>query len=87
MPAAIGPNKSIGLAVAINGLTSQGIYELRFGLSVDGAAPSVVTPAGDPFLIAPAATLWTGAACTTPAMQAQITASTQETYYICPPAP
>jgi hypothetical protein len=85
LPATIGPNKSIGLAVAVNGLTSQGTYSLSFGLSVDGAIPTLVTPSDGSFLIAPSAIVWTGNLCQTPAMQAQIPAATHDTYYVCPP--
>jgi len=86
LPASIGPNEAIGVVVAVNGLTSQGTYALSFGISVDGAAQTVVTPSDGPFLIAPSAIVWTGTACQTPAMQAHIPASSQDTHYVCPPA-
>jgi hypothetical protein len=86
LPMSVGPNKAITLLVAVNGLTSQGTYALSFGISVDGAAPASVTPSDGPFLIAPSAVVWTGTACQTPAMQAQIPAASQDTYYVCPPA-
>lgn len=86
LPIALGPNKSIELLIAVNGLTSQGTYALRFGASVDGAAPVTMIPSDGAFLIAPAPRVWTGTACQSPAMQAQIPASTQDTYYVCPPA-
>lgn len=85
LPASIGPHESIGLAVAVKGLTRQGTYALSFGISVDGAARTSVTPSEGPFLIAPSARVWTGTACQTPAMQAHIPASSRDTYYVCPP--
>ena len=85
-PFALGPNKSVVLLVAVNGLTSQGTYALSFGLSVDGAAPTKIAPSDGSFLIAPAAIVWTGTACQTPAMQAHIPPSSQDTYYVCPPS-
>lgn len=85
-PVTISPNKAIVLAVALNGLTAQGTYTLSFGISVDGAAPRQVTPSDGAFLMAPSAIVWTGTACQTPAMQAQIPASSQDAYYVCPPA-
>ncbi len=85
-PIAIDPNESIVFVVAVNGLTSQGTYALSFGISIDGAAPTTLTPSDGSFLMAPSAIVWTGTACQTPAMQAQIPAATQDTYYVCPPA-
>lgn len=86
LPVSIGPNEYIGLVVAVKGLTRQGTYALSFRISVDGAAPKTLTPSDGPFLIAPSARVWTGTACQTPAMQAHIPASSQDTYYVCPPA-
>jgi hypothetical protein len=86
LPASIGPHESITLLVAVNGLTSQGIYALSFGVSVDGSAPTTLTPSDGSFLIAPSAVVWTGDTCQSPAMQAQIPPSSQDTYYVCPPA-
>ncbi len=73
--------------IAVNGLTSQGTYTLSFGVGVDGAAPTAVAPGDGAFLIAPKAVVWTGTACQTSAMKAQIPAASQDTYYVCPPAP
>ncbi len=85
-PVAIGPNKSIVFLIAVNGLTSQGTYTLSFGVSIDGASPATLAPSDGAFLIAPAAVVWTGTACQTPAMQAHIPPASQDTYYVCPPA-
>jgi hypothetical protein len=86
LPLSIDAHHSIDLYAAINGLTSQGTYTLSFDFSVDGAAPTTLTPSDGAFLIAPSAAIWTGTACQTPAMQAHIPAATQDTYYVCPPA-
>jgi hypothetical protein len=72
--------------IAVDGLTSHGTYALSFGVSIDGATLTTLVPSDGPFLIAPAAKVWTGTACQTPAMLAQIPAATQDTYYVCPPA-
>lgn len=85
-PFAIGPNQSVTFVIAVSGLTSQGTYALSFGLSLDGAALTTLTPSDGPFLIAPTATVWTGTACKSAAMQAHIPAASQDTYYVCPPA-
>jgi hypothetical protein len=85
-PFAIDPNQSIVFLIAVDGLTSQGTYSLSFGLSIDGSAPTTLAPSDGAFLIAPAAIIWTGTACQTPAMLAQIPAASQDTYYVCPPA-
>ncbi len=85
-PFSIDPNKSIVLLVAVNGLTSQGTYALGFDIGIDGAAPTTLAPSDGSFLIAPSAKVWTGTACQTPAMQALIPPSSQDTYYVCPPA-
>lgn len=86
LPIALGPNKSLALLIAVNGLTSQGTYALRFGVSVDDAALVTMIPSDGVFLIAPTPRVWTGTACLVPAMQAQIPATTQHMYYVCPPA-
>jgi hypothetical protein len=84
-PATIDAHKAIAFYVGVNGLTSQGTYALSFGLNVDGAAPTQIIPSDGSFLIAPAAIVWTGTACQTPAMLAQIPPATQDVYYVCPP--
>jgi hypothetical protein len=84
-PFAIGPNTSIAFLIAVNGLTSQGTYTLSIGISINGAAPTQVSSNDGTFLMAPAAIVWTGTACQTPAMQALIPPATQDTYYVCPP--
>ena len=84
LPITLRPNESLLFLIAVNGLTSQGTYALSFGVSIDGAPPTAVAPSDGPFLIAPAAIVWTGTACQTPAMQALIP---PDTFYVCPPTP
>jgi hypothetical protein len=86
LPMVIVPNHTLAVLVAVDGLTSQGTYTLSFSVSVDGAAPAIVTPSDGPFFIAPAAVVWTGTACQAPTMQAHISAAAQDSYYVCPPA-
>jgi hypothetical protein len=85
-PATIAANKAITFYVGVNGLANQGTYALSFTFSVAGASPTRVAPSDGSFLIAPSATVWTGTACQTPAMLAQIPTSSQDVYYVCPPA-
>ena len=87
LPASIDPHKSIQVLIAMDGLTRQGTYALTFGVSVDGAAPTTLTPGDGSFVMAPSAKVWTGTACQTPAMQAQIPAASTDAYYVCPPSP
>ena len=86
LPIALAPNTSIVLLVAVNGLTSQGTYTLSFDLSLDGASPTGLAPSDGAFLLAPAATIWTGTACQAPAMRAHIPVASHDIYYVCPPA-
>jgi hypothetical protein len=86
-PATIDAHKAIAFYVGVNGLASQGTYALSFGLSIDGAASTTLAPSDGAFLIAPAAIVWTGTTCQTPAMLAQIPPASQDVYYVCPPAP
>jgi hypothetical protein len=86
LPLTLDPNKSIAFDIVVNGLTSQGTYALTFGTSAAGAAPARLAPSDGAFLIVPSASVWTGTACQAPAMQAQIPATSQDTYYVCPPA-
>lgn len=86
-PVSIDPGKSVVLDIRVQGLTSHGTYALSFDVGADGAAPVTVAAGDGSFLMAPSATIWTGTACQTPAMQAQIPPASQDTYYVCPPAP
>lgn len=86
LPFAVGPNQSVTFLIAVNGLTSQGTYALTLGLSLDGTTSATLPPSDGPFLIAPSATVWTGTACKSAAMQSHIPAASHDTYYVCPPA-
>jgi len=86
LPFSLQPNTSLSLVIALAGVSSQGTYSLTFGVSIDGAASTALGPSDGSFLIAPAAVKWTGLNCETPAMQAEIPASSQATYYVCPPS-
>lgn len=87
LPASIEPHKSIQVLIAVDGLTRQGTYALSFGVSVDGAASTTLTPSDGSFFMAPSAKVWTGTACQAPTMLAQIPAASQDAYYVCPPSP
>lgn len=64
--------------------TTPGYYTFSFGVGVDGAAP-VFAVTSPQTLLAPSVREWTGDACTSSAMQAQIPpATTPPTYYLCP---
>jgi hypothetical protein len=61
-----------------------GSYGFGISFQVDHP-PAVGGYTADAFLAAPVAHTFTGAACNTPSMLAQIPAATNpETYYICP---
>lgn len=63
--------------------SNAGTYTFSFGLSIDKQAP-IFSTTSPPTLLAPPAHEWSGQACTTAAMQAQIPASNPTTMYICP---
>lgn len=86
LPVTLGPGKSVVFLVAVDSLTSQGTYTLSFSVSVDGAASATLPARDGPFFIAPSPVIWTGTACQTPAMQAQIPTPAPDAYYVCPPA-
>ena len=85
-PVVVDPNTSVVMTVGASGLASQGTYALSFGVSVGGAAPVAVMPSDGSFLIVSHAVVWTGTACQSSAMKALIPPSSQDAYYVCPPA-
>ena len=85
LPLSLTPGQSSLMLVDIVTPTTPGTYTFALGLSVD-ANPSGYFSITEPLLLAPVAHDWNGQNCLTPAMQAQIPAATQDTYYICPPA-
>lgn len=84
LPATLAPGKELVFLVGATLPSAPGRYGLLFSLTADNqpAAPiSITTPA----LFAPVAHKWTGPACDTSAMLAQIpTAANPITYWICP---
>jgi hypothetical protein len=77
--------KPITIGFRVRGLAA-GTLQFAFGIGLDGAAPHYVPTNSPAILVAPKATTWTGQACLTPTMQAQIPAATQPTYWVCPPS-
>jgi hypothetical protein len=75
------PGQSADIRVAVTPPTTLGTYHFSFSLTVDGARLPFAVLADD-LLLGPARK-WTGDACATPAMQAQIPASSTDAY-ICP---
>jgi len=64
--------------------TTPGYYTFSFGVGVDGAAP-VFAATSPQTLLVPSVREWTGSACQSSAMQAQIPpATTPPSYYLCP---
>lgn len=64
--------------------STSGYYMFSFGVGVDGALPIFATTSPQTLLDS-AARSWTGTACQTTAMQAQIPpATTPPSYYLCP---
>lgn len=84
LPVTLTPGKTLDIVIGLTVPTAPGQYAFAFSLSQDGAAPALVGSA-QPALFAPIAHKWTGQACTTPDMLAQIpTATDPVTYWICP---
>lgn len=81
LPFTLSPGKSVTLFLGLD-TPPPGTYTFAFGFTFDGASPiySVNSPKT---LLAPVAHKWTGAACQQPALEAQITPTNPETYYIC----
>jgi hypothetical protein len=82
LPLALGPGHVVFVFVGMSKPSAAGQYTLTMGLQVDGKTS--YSPASPSLLLAPVAHKWTGQACQSPAMLAQITATTPETYYLCP---
>ena len=84
LPVSLAPGKTLDIVIGLTVPTAPGQYAFALSLAQDSAAPALVgtTQAA---LFAPIAHKWTGQACTTPAMLAQIpTATSPVTYWICP---
>jgi len=83
LPLALAPGKSARLLVGMDVPAAVGHYAFAFGFRWDGATTGVLAPASPTILLAPTARKWTGQACQQPALLAQITVTTPESYYIC----
>ncbi len=84
LPFALAAGKELGFSVVVAVPDMAGTYAFSIGFQIDGASAAFGPPT-DTFLAGPVAHTFTGAACNTPAMLAQIPpATTPETYYICP---
>ena len=84
LPVSIGPGHSISFGVELAISAPSATYAFSVGVSLDGAAPRFSQPTS-PILLAPVAQTWTGAACQSSEMQAQIPPATvPPSYYICP---
>jgi hypothetical protein len=81
LPLTRAPGQSADMHVALTPPTTLGTYRFSFSLTVDGARLPFATLTDD-LLLGPARK-WTGDACATPAMQAQIPAGSADAY-ICP---
>jgi hypothetical protein len=86
LPITLAPGDGLVIKVTVDVPAASGTYAFDFGFSVDGAAPVFISTS--PVLLAPVAHTWTGKACLTPAMQAQIPpdVTNPPTYYLCPNA-
>ncbi len=82
LPFSLAPGQSVLLEVTITAPTAPGTYGFSFSVSADGAhLPYAALP--DNLLLDSAARKWSGVACKTPAMQAQIPSGGADRY-ICP---
>jgi hypothetical protein len=82
LPFSLGPGRAATLLVGTAKPKAPATYSFTFGLTFDQGA-AVYTPTSPAVLLAPIAHSWTGNNCEQPAMLAQITATSPETYYIC----
>jgi len=82
-PVSLKPHGVFSINIGVATPSTPATFTFAFGLTQD-AADAVFLPAARPVLLAPVAHKWTGNACLTPAMQAQIPAAGSPTYYICP---
>jgi len=84
LPITLGPGDGLVINVTFDLPSPSGTYTFGFGVAEDGSTPGYVSTA-EPVLLASVAHNWTGDACLTPAMQAQIPPATNPpSYYLCP---
>jgi len=81
LPFTLNPGKAVTLSLGMD-TPPVGEYTFAFGLSFDGGS-AIFTGNSPNTLLAPVAHTWTGPACQQPALEAQITPTNPETYYIC----
>jgi hypothetical protein len=82
LPVSLPPGAQLSVISGMVLPKAPGTYTVAFGVSADAASPTFVS--APPILVATVAHNWGGDACQTSAMQAQIPASTDTAYYICP---
>jgi hypothetical protein len=83
LSATLPPGQSLVIAVFVTAPAAAGVYTFAAGITADTA--SLPFTVGQNMLLAPIAHRWTGKACLSPSMQAEIPANPPaETYYICP---
>lgn len=83
LPVSLTPHQAIFINIGVVMPSTPVTYTFAFGVAQDSAAPSYL-PASRPALLAPITHKWTGTACASSAMQAQIPPASSPTYYICP---
>lgn len=82
LPVTLQPHQWVTINVGMTPPTAPGAYTFAFGLAVDGS-PDNFAFSSPSILLAPVAQSWTGTACQTPAMKAQIPTS-PHAFYLCP---
>lgn len=84
IPVKLPAGKAIAFNMNLALPSAPATYTFSVGISIDGAPP-VFSASTDPVVQAPTAHYWDGAACLTPAMQAQIPPNADpQSAYICP---
>jgi hypothetical protein len=84
-PFTLDPGKGMIVIANVGPPTAPGRYVFDIGVSYDSGSSPVYAPTPTPeVLLAPVAHTWDGPTClNSPALLAQITPTTPETYYIC----
>jgi hypothetical protein len=84
LPVALPAGAELTVLIGMTAPAASGVYAVAFGVAADSAAPVFIS--APPMLFAPAAHEWSGGACATPTMQAQIPSASVPTFYLCPQA-
>src|SRR5262249_7285380 len=82
LPVALAPGDAWDVSIVLDLPGASGTYTLALGVSLDGTALPYLA-AGPAILLAPVAHTWTGANCTTQAMQ-RLIPSDSTAFYLCP---